>query len=163
MVDYGYDPEYDNLWDNHNAPVQNHPKIWDVVKLPWHLAGVDQACAALLDDLRQRGLLERTLVVFLTDFGRTPRINREGGRDHWGAAGSLFFAGGGVRGGQVIGATDRRAANPVTPSWNPADVAASIYYVLGIDPETTLYDRLRRPLPVLPAGRVIAGMFAQGM
>jgi hypothetical protein len=160
MVDYGYDPEYGNLWDNHNAPVQNHPKIVEIVKYPWHLAGVDRACAALLDDLHQRGLLERTLVVFLTEFGRTPRINREGGRDHWGAAGSLFFAGGGVRGGQVIGATDRHAANPVTPSWNPGDVAASIYYALGIDPETTIYDRLRRPMPVLPAGRVIAGVFS---
>jgi hypothetical protein len=159
MVDYGYDPEYGNLWDNHNAPVQNHPKICDIVKYPWHLAGVDRAFAALLDDLHQRGLLERTLVVFLTEFGRTPRINREGGRDHWGAAGSLFFAGAGVRGGQVIGATDRHAAQPTTSSYNPADVAACIYHALGIDPETTLYDRQRRPLPVLPAGRVIPGLF----
>jgi hypothetical protein len=160
MVDYGYDPEYGNLWDNHNAPVQNHPKICDFVKYPYHLAGTDRAFAALLDDLHQRGMLERTLVVFLTEFGRTPRINREGGRDHWGAAGSLFFAGAGVRGGQVIGATDRHAANPVTAPWGPADVAASIYHALGIDPETTLYDRQRRPYPVLPAGRVIAGMFS---
>ncbi len=160
MVDYGYDPEYGNLWDNHNAPVQNHPKICDIVKLPWHLAGVDRACAALLDDLHQRGLLQRTLVVLLTEFGRTPRINREGGRDHWGAAGSLFFAGGGVRGGQVIGATDRHAANPVTAPWGPGDVAATIYHALGIDAETTIYDRLRRPMPVLPAGRVIAGVFS---
>jgi len=160
MVDYGYDPEYGNLWDNHNAPVQNHPKIVDIVKYPWHLAGVDRALAALLDDLHQRGMLDRTLVVFVTEFGRTPRINREGGRDHWGAAGSLFFAGGGVLGGQVIGATDRHAANPVAAPWGPADVAASIYHAIGIDPETTLYDRQRRPLPVLPAGRVIAGLFA---
>lgn len=160
MVDYGYDPEYGNLWDNHNAPVQNHPKICDFVKYPYHLAGTDRAFAALLDDLHQRGQLERTLVVFLTEFGRTPRINREGGRDHWGAAGSLFFAGGGVRGGQVIGATDRHAAQPVTAPWNPGDVAATIYHALGIDPETTIYDRLRRPMPVLPAGRVIAGVFA---
>lgn len=159
MVDYGYDPEYGNLWDNHNAPVQNHPVICDIVKYPWHLAGVDRAFAALLDDLHQRGRLERTLVVFLTEFGRTPRINREGGRDHWGAAGSLFFAGGGVRGGQVIGATDRQAANPVTQPFGPADIAATIYHALGIDPETTLFDRQRRPMPVLPAGRVIPGVF----
>lgn len=159
MVDYGYDPEYGNLWDNHNAPVQNHPKICDIVKLPWHLAGVDRACAALLDDLHQRGLLERTLVVFLTEFGRTPRVNREGGRDHWGAAGSLFFAGGGVRGGQVLGATDRYAANPTTPPHGPGDVAATIYHALGIDLDLTIFDRQRRPHPVLPAGRVIPGMF----
>ncbi len=160
MVDYGYDPEYGNLWDNHNAPVQNHPKICDFVKYSYHLAGTDRAFAALLDDLHQRGMLGRTLVVFLTEFGRTPRINREGGRDHWGAVGSLFFAGGGVRGGQVIGATDRHAAAPVTTPWGPGDVAASIYHALGIDPETTLYDRQRRPNPVLPAGRVIGGVFA---
>jgi hypothetical protein len=159
MVDYGYDPEYGNLWDNHNAPVQNHPKICDIVKLPWHLAGVDRACAALLDDLHQRGLLERTLVVFLTEFGRTPRINREGGRDHWGAAGSLFLAGGGVRGGQVIGATNRHAAHPTTAPHGPGDVAATIYHALGIDSDTTLFDRQRRPNPVLPQGRVIPGTF----
>src|SRR5438876_3032250 len=163
MVDYGYDPEYGNLWDNHRAPVQNQPHICEMAKLPYHLAGTDRACAALLQDLHDRGLLAQTLVVFLTEFGRTPRINREGGRDHWGAAGSLFFAGGGVRGGQVIGATDRHAANPVTAPWGPGDVAASIYHALGIDPETTIYDRLRRPMPVLPAGRVIAGVFSEGM
>jgi hypothetical protein len=160
MVDYGYDPEYGNLWDNHNAPVQNHPPICEIVKLPWHLHGVDRACAALVEDLHQRGLLERTLVVFLTEFGRTPRINREGGRDHWGAAGSLFFAGGGVRGGQVIGETDRFAAHPVTPPQGPGDVAASIYHALGIDPNHELHDRQRRPLPVLPSGRVIPGLFS---
>src|SRR5205807_1953845 len=75
MVDYGYDPEYGNLWDNHNAAVQHHPPICAMVKLPYHLAGTDRACAALLDDLHERGLLEQTLVVFLTEFGRTPKIN----------------------------------------------------------------------------------------
>src|SRR5262245_6263346 len=78
MVDYGYDPEYGNLWDNHRAPVQNQPHICDMAKLPHHLAGTDRACAALIADLYQRGLLDDTLVVFLTEFGRTPRINREG-------------------------------------------------------------------------------------
>src|SRR5262249_42208708 len=158
MVDYGYDPEYGNLWDNHNAPVQNHPKIVDIVKYPWHLAGVDRAFAALLDDLQQRGMLERTLVVFLTEFGRTPRINREGGRDHWGAAGSLFFAGGGVRGGQVIGATDRYAAHPTGARYGPWDVAATIYCAVGIDPHTILSDRQHRPIPVLPQGEAIPGL-----
>jgi Protein of unknown function (DUF1501) len=159
MVDYGYDPEYGNLWDNHNAPVQNHPPIMEIIKRPWHLAGVDMALAALLEDLHARGMLQRTLVVLLTEFGRTPQINREGGRDHWGAAGSLVFAGGGVRGGQVIGATDKHAAQPTTSSWTPGDVAATIYQALGIDQEGTLYDRQHRPHPVLPAGRVIPGVF----
>jgi hypothetical protein len=159
MVDYGYDPEYGNLWDNHNAPVQNHPPIMEIVKRPWHLTGVDMACAALLEDLHARGMLQRTLVVLLTEFGRTPQINREGGRDHWGAAGSLLFAGGGVRGGQVIGSTDKNAVFPTSASWTPGDVAATIYQTIGIDPEATLFDRQHRPHPVLPQGRVIPGIF----
>src|SRR5207302_1698726 len=127
LVDYGYDPEYGNLWDNHNAPVQKHPPICKIVKLPWHLAGTDRAFAALLEDLQARGRLAETLVVFLTEFGRTPKINPEGGRDHWGAVGSIFFAGGGVRGGQVIGGSDRRGAQPVGPRYSPLDIAATIY------------------------------------
>ena len=83
MVDYGYDPDYGNLWDNHCVPEQKQPHISEMVKLPHHLAGTDQAVAALVDDLFVRGLLDETLVVFLTEFGRTPKINRLGGRDHW--------------------------------------------------------------------------------
>jgi hypothetical protein len=155
LVDYGYDPDYGNLWDNHNAPVQKHPPICEIVKLPYHLAGVDRACAALLDDLDARGRLAETLVVFLTEFGRTPKINPQGGRDHWGRAGSVFFAGGGVRGGQVIGATDAQGAHPRGPAYSPADVAATVYQALGIDREALLYDRQNRPLPVLAEGRPI--------
>jgi uncharacterized protein (DUF1501 family) len=129
-----------------------------MAKLPHHLAGTDRACAALIEDLHERGLLDDTLVVFLTEFGRTPRINREGGRDHWGAAGSIFFAGGGTRGGQVIGGTDRHAAAPTGPPYSPGDVAATIYRAIGIDGETILYDRQNRPLPVLPQGEVIPGV-----
>jgi hypothetical protein len=159
MVDYGYDPEYGNLWDNHRAAVQNQPHICEMVKLPYHVAGVDRALAGLLKDLDARGLLAETLVVLLTEFGRTPKINKEGGRDHWGAAGSLVFAGGGVREGQVIGATDRIAAQPTTNSYTPADVAATIYHALGVETETVLSDRLGRPLPMLPEGAVIPGVF----
>lgn len=160
MVDYGYDPDYGNLWDNHNAPVQRHPPIMEIVKLPWHLAGTDRAAAALIEDLNDRGLLQRTLVCLLTEFGRTPRINREGGRDHWGEAGSLVFAGGGVAAGQVIGGTDRQAARPTAAPVSPGDVAAAIYHAVGIDPETILHDTESRPHPVLPAGRVPPGLFA---
>ncbi|MBI3411856.1 MAG: DUF1501 domain-containing protein, partial [Planctomycetes bacterium] len=158
LVDYGYDPEYGNLWDNHRAPGQNQPHISEMAKLPHHLAGTDRGCGALIEDLHQRGLLEETLVVFLTEFGRTPRINREGGRDHWGNAGSLFFAGGGVRGGQVIGGTDRHAAHPTGARYGPWDVAATTYRAVGIDPETILYDRQHRPIPVLAQGEVIPGL-----
>jgi hypothetical protein len=160
MVDYGYDPEYGNLWDNHRAPVQNQPHICEMARRPYHLAGTDRACAALLADLHERGLLGETLVVFLTEFGRTPRLNPLGGRDHWGAAGSIFFAGGGVRGGQVIGGTDRNAAFPTAQPFGPGDVAATIYKALGIDPEVHLYDRQHRPSPVLPQGEPIPGVLA---
>jgi hypothetical protein len=158
MVDYGYDPEYGNLWDQHNAPGQNFPHVCEMAKRPYHLAGVDRAFAALLDDLAARGRLDETLVVFLTDFGRTPKINKEGGRDHWGRAGSIFFAGGGVRGGQVIGATDSRGSDPVTAAYTPADTAATIYQALGIDPGTVLHDREGREIPMLPVGRPIKGV-----
>jgi uncharacterized protein (DUF1501 family) len=158
MVDYGYDPEYGNLWDNHCAPGQNQPHISEMAKRPYHLAGTDRACAALVEDLADRGLLGETLVVFLTEFGRTPKINPAGGRDHWGAAGSIFFAGGGVRGGQVIGATDKHAAAPTGPAHGPWDVAATVYRALGIDADTLLYDRQRRPIPVLPLGQPVPGV-----
>jgi hypothetical protein len=158
MVDYGYDPEYGNLWDNHRVAEQHQPHICEMVKLPYHLAGTDRAFAALIADLHERGLLAQTLVVFLTEFGRTPKINSLGGRDHWGAAGSVFFAGGGTRGGQVIGATDKNAAFPTGPGYTPGDIAATLYQAIGVDPETILYDRQHRPLPVLPQGQPIPGV-----
>jgi len=158
MVDYGYDPEYGNLWDNHNAAGQNFPHICEMAKRPYHLAGTDRAAAALLDDLAARGLLDQTLVAFLTEFGRTPRINKDGGRDHWGKAGSIFFAGGGVRGGQVIGGTDRGGALPTTAPYSPCDVAATLYEALGIDLGTELRDRQGRAIPMLPQGRPIPGV-----
>jgi hypothetical protein len=158
MVDYGYDPEYGNLWDNHRAAVQNQPHICEMVKLPYHLAGTDRAAATLIADLADRGLLDDTLVVFLTEFGRTPKINREGGRDHWGAAGSIFFAGGGCAGGQVIGSTDKQAAYPTARGYTPADVAATIYHAIGIDRHHLLYDRQNRPMAVLPEGSPIPGV-----
>ncbi|MFO0880779.1 MAG: DUF1501 domain-containing protein [Gemmataceae bacterium] len=158
MVDYGYDPDYGNLWDNHNAPGQNFPHICEMVKRDYHLAGTDRACAALLDDLAARGMLESTLVVFLTEFGRTPTINKLGGRDHWGKAGSIFFAGGGVRGGQVIGSTDAQAAVPRGMAYSSADVAATIYKALGIPLDTELRDRQDRPIALLPEGRPIPGV-----
>jgi hypothetical protein len=159
MVDYGYDPDYGNVWDNHNAPVQNHPPIQEICKRGYHLAGMDKAFAALITDLRERGLLESTLVVFLTEFGRTPKINALGGRDHWGAAGSLFFTGGGVRTGQVIGATDNHAAKPTTRPSSPADVAATIYACLGVKHTGFVYDIEHRPRPILEKGEPIPELF----
>src|SRR5262249_12559168 len=136
---------------------QNHPKICEIVKLPWHLAGTDRACAALLDDLASRGLLAQTLVVFLTEFGRTPKINREGGRDHWGKAGSVFLAGGPVKGGQVLGGTDAQGGEPRGAAYTPADLAATVYRALGVS-TAVLRDREGREVPLLAEGRAIAGV-----
>jgi Protein of unknown function (DUF1501) len=158
MVDYGYDSEYGNLWDNHNAAGQNFPHICEMSKRPYHLAGIDRAFAALLDDLALRGRLNDTLMIFLTEFGRTPKINKEGGRDHWGRTGSIFFAGGGVKGGQVVGSTDKTGATPTTAPVTPYDVAATIYEALGIDLATELHDRQGRTIPMLPQGRPIPGL-----
>lgn len=160
MVDYGYDPDYGNLWDNHAVPEQKQPHISQMALRGYHVAGMDRAFAALLSDLGERGLLDSTLVVFLTEFGRTPKINKLGGRDHWGPAGSIFFAGAGVRSGQVIGATDKQGAFPLTRGFSPGDVAATIYRALGIDPTTRLYDLQRRPHFVLPDGEPIEGVLA---
>ncbi len=158
LVDYGYDPEYGNLWDNHNAPGQNFPHICEMAKRPYHLAGVDRAFAGLLADLKARGMLDETLVVFLTEFGRTPKINSNGGRDHWGKTGSIFFAGAGVKAGQVIGASDKNGAFPTTPAYGPDDVAATIYTALGVDLGLTLYDKQARAIPMLPEGNPIPGV-----
>ena len=158
MVDYGYDPEYGNLWDQHNAAGQNFPHVCEMAKRPYHLVGVDRAFAALLDDLAVRGRLGETLVLFVTEFGRTPKINKEGGRDHWGKAGSIFFAGGGAKGGQVIGGTDKSGGHPTGPPHSPYDVAATVYAALGVDAGTVLRDRQGREIPMLPVGKPIPGV-----
>jgi hypothetical protein len=156
MVDYGYDwGEYDNLWDNHCVPEQNQPPIFKMCKVPHHLPAVDRAFAALLDDLAQSGRLKRTLVVYLTEFGRTPKVNKYGGRDHWGQAASIFFAGAGVKGGQVLGATDQVGGYCKTRTFSPADAAATVYYALGIDPHGTIQDREGRTVPIQATGEAI--------
>lgn len=160
MVDYGYDPDYGNLWDIHNVPEQKFPHVSEMCKRGYNVAGIDKAFAALITDLKQRGLLESTLVVYLTEFGRTPKINSLGGRDHWGACGSMFFAGAGIKAGQVVGTTDKHAAYPLTRPCGPADIAATMYHCLGIDPETRVPDRQNRPAAVLDHGSLIEEVLA---
>jgi uncharacterized protein (DUF1501 family) len=115
----------------------------------------DQAIAALFADLAERGLLDSTLVVLSTEFGRTPRINDLAGRDHWPGAFSICMGGGGLKGGQVIGATDKQAATVTDRPITPGDMAATILSKLGIDPTTILYTPLGRPVP-LASGKPIA-------
>ncbi len=100
---------------------------------------MDQAYAALLDDLDERGLLETTLVVWMGEFGRTPKINADAGRDHWPGCYSVLLAGGGVRGGQIIGASDSTGANPKDRPTTPADIHATMYAALGYDVRSISY------------------------
>jgi len=157
MVDYGYDPEYGNLWDNHNAAVQNFPHVSELVKRDYHLAGVDRACAALLEDLDVRGLLGETLVVFLTEFGRTPKINKDAGRDHWARVNGALLAGGGMKVGQVIGSTDAIAGTAKDDPIPYPNVLATVYHNLGIDPQGMVYDVSDRPNPILPSTTQVIG------
>lgn len=144
-------------WDTHSA---NFKSLRGRLLPP-----TDQGVAALLDDLETRGLLDQTLVVMTGEFGRTPRIgastgnnNTKDGRDHWAAVFSAVFAGAGVRGGQLIGQSDRIGAYPASRPYSPNDFAATIYRALGVDPATEVRDRLNRPIQ-LCTGEAIAPLY----
>jgi hypothetical protein len=115
----------------------------------------DRGYAVLLEDLAQRRLLDETLVVWFGEFGRSPQVNKQGGREHWPNVYSVVFAGGGIRGGALYGASDKHGAAPVANPVTPQDVAATIYHCLGIDPETRLPDRHGRPVEVGSGGKPI--------
>jgi hypothetical protein len=140
-------------WDDHSNIRQGHG-----YKLPV----VDRAVGALVEDLHLRGLLDKVLVVVMGEFGRTPRLNRGQpgipipGRDHWGNAISALLAGGGLRTGQVVGATNAKAEHPVQKALKPADLLATVYHVLGIDTRQTFRDHTGRPHPILDEGEPIA-------
>tara|TARA_R110002072_G_scaffold303126_1_gene494858 strand:+ start:21510 stop:22889 length:1380 start_codon:yes stop_codon:yes gene_type:complete len=137
-------------WDNHG---NIFPTLKDRLLPP-----LDQGVATLLDDLDDRGQLDDTLVMMLGEFGRTPKINAGKGRDHWGPCFFGFFAGAGVRGGQMIGRSDDIGAYPVTTAFSPDDVGATVYRLLGIPPEAEVHDRLGRPSR-LNNGNVIQPLF----
>ena len=120
----------------------------------------DQGCAALLEDLDARGLLAETLVVALGEMGRTPRASAAWGRDHWSTCFPCLIGGAGCRGGIVYGASDRIGAYPVEKPVSPEDLARTIYWALGIDPDLTLSDRENRPRPLVEDGRVLAELFS---
>jgi uncharacterized protein (DUF1501 family) len=115
----------------------------------------DQGVSALVEDLDQRGLLESTLVIVMGEFGRTPKINAMGGRDHWSDAFSVVLAGGGVRGGQVIGATDEQGAHPKDRPVTPEELIHSIYVLLGIDPVRFLPSTSGRDIQIVRDGKFI--------
>lgn len=121
------------------------------------LPGLDQSLSGLLLDLDERGILDETLVLCLSEHGRTPKITpgRGGGRDHWSRCYSVLLAGGGIGRGRVLGRSDRIASDPVEDAVSPKDVLATAYHLLGIDPESTLVNRQGQLLPLVPHGRIL--------
>lgn len=140
-------------WDDHSNIEKGHGGKFRVV---------DQAVTALIDDLEVKGLLDDTLVMVMGEFGRTPRINdgQPGipvpGRDHWGQAISVMMAGGGLKGGVVVGATNSKAEHPIERALKPADILATVYRVMGIDPKLSFKDHAGRPIPILDEGAPIS-------
>jgi hypothetical protein len=143
-VHYCLTPE--GSWDTHG---KHFPQMKDTL-----CPTFDRAFTALIEDLDQRGLLKQTLVLATAEFGRTPKINRAGGRDHWPWVYSVALAGGGVAQGLVHGASDRIAAHPSDSPHHPADLAATVYHLLGVPPDTQLNDQTGRPHALL-AGKPI--------
>lgn len=135
-------------WDTHK---DNFTRMKNSLVPP-----MEQAYAALLDDLEERGLLEETLVIWMGDFGRTPKINNDAGRDHWPGCYSVVLAGGGIRGGQVVGSSDKIGGHPETRPVSPADIHATVYRALGYDSGAiTFQSHDGRPIP-LSEGKVIS-------
>ncbi len=134
------EPPANPCWDSHT---QEAARLKDVLMPP-----MDRAYSALLEDLTGRGLLDETLVVCMAEFGRSPRLDGNGGRNHWGSVFSVTLAGGGVRGGQVHGSSDRIGAYPRDRRVRPEDLAATIFHCLGHHPGAEYLDRLGRPHPI---------------
>jgi uncharacterized protein (DUF1501 family) len=139
---------YSGGWDTHE---DNFRDLKDTLLPPW-----DQGLAALISDLHDRGMLENTVVWCTGEFGRTPKINDKGaGRDHWARAMSMLYAGGGIRGGQVIGKTDKTGSEPAGDSYSPDDAAASFYRALGIDHRKEYHTPDGRPVMIVANGNPI--------
>lgn len=138
-------------WDSHthSADVRSHL-----------LPTLDQSLSALIEDLGVRGMLGRTLVTALGEMGRTPRANAQWGRDHWSFLFPALIAGGGARGGGLVGQSDKDGAHAISDAATPEDFAATLYHALGIDSETRITDSLGREVSLVEGGRVIRSIFA---
>jgi uncharacterized protein (DUF1501 family) len=144
----------DSGWDMHQQIFREMPdsRFPGSGKLP----NLDRAYAALITDLRERGLLESTLVVLMGEFGRTPKLNALAGRDHWPRAGFICLAGGGVKCGRTVGSTESFGEAPVERPVSPPDLAFSILRVLGVDPEKELKTPSGRPVKILSEGSFVS-------
>ena len=131
-------------WDTHGF---DDTRMYPIVEA-YHLPVTDQTLPTLLEDLEQRGMLDETLVVWMGEFGRTPKINKNASRDHWPNCYSVLLAGGGVKQGYVHGKSDKHASEPAEDAVTPEDLAATIYYLLGINPKAHIHDTQDRPLMI---------------
>ncbi|MBM3459714.1 MAG: DUF1501 domain-containing protein, partial [Armatimonadetes bacterium] len=122
---------------------------------------LDGALSALLDDMERSEKLARTTLVILSEFGRTPKVNKDAGRDHWAPCNVALFAGAGIRAGQVLGASDAEAAYPVGRGFSPEEITATVYHLLGVDRERELLDQQNRPWKLATA-EPISALLAQG-
>ncbi len=147
LVTVSWAPHANATWDTHG---QNFRKLKGEL-----LPQLDAALSALLHDLEQRGMLQRTLVVVNGDFGRTPKVNKNAGRDHWNYCYSIALFGGGIKQGAVFGASDRTGAFPTRDAVTPGDVVATLYHLFGLDPHQEVRDVLDRPHRLVPRGEVI--------
>ena len=142
---------YNGGWDHHSKIFEDGFKK--------KITTVDTGMSALINDLHDRGQLDNTLVLLLGEFGRTPKINKDGGRDHWPHAMSVLVAGAGVPPGQIIGATDVKGYYASENIYSPEDFACSLYTKMGIDPHKILYTNTGRPLPIVNGGAPIKELF----
>ena len=124
------------------------------------LPKLDLAMSALFTDLAYRGILKKTLVVITGEFGRTPVINKDEGRDHWSRCFSVLLGGGGIEGGRLIGKSDKWASDPAEDPYGPEDLCATVYHLLGIDPSSEMHTPDGRPVMLTNNGKVITGLFA---
>jgi hypothetical protein len=139
-------------WDDHRS-------IFKTFK-EGKAAKLDQGLNGLITDLHQRGMLDKTLVICLGEFGRTPKVNKDAGRDHWPGAMSVLMAGAGIPGGQIVGATDPKGYYAAENIYSPEDFAVSLYSKLGIDPHQVLHTNTGRPVQLVNGGKPIKELFA---
>ena len=151
VVTMSWAPDANATWDTHG---DNFNKLKNTL-----LPQFDSAASSLISELAERGMLDRTLVAVLGDFGRTPRINAGAGRDHWNSCYSIMLAGGGIRGGLIYGSSDRTGSVPADQPVAPGDIIATLYHLLGVDPQMDIHDTLGRPHPLVPRGIVMKELF----
>ena len=150
---------HQEIFDHYGHAYDMHANNFGMLR-DFNLPLLDQVVPALLEDLDDQGLLDSTLVVVMGEMGRSPRINKNAGRDHWPQCGFSLLFGGGTKQGHVHGTTDRIAAAPLSDPVSPADFVATIYSLLGIDPHMTVLDRTGRPIPIAHGGEPIREIIA---